>query len=201
MVSRGFAHCVFQWSNGYKLHVVGTHLKSKRFHPLGQTDMRRYEARQLRYLFDKIIKEDPDANVLIAGDFNDAPNSSPISTVCGRRYKFTRQLYDLRPFDKYGMSWTYLWDEGETYSRIDYAFASYALLPEIEFEQTCVPFVGEWYVASDHRPLVVTLHPSDREAAPGILSQFEKNRRKAPVPMSSFHEGRVVGTRKVRREQ
>ena len=46
------------------------------------------------------------------------------------------------------------------------------------------------------RPLVVTLHPSDREPPDAaLLSAFERNVRKPPVPMSSFHEGQVVGTR------
>ncbi|MCK5801292.1 MAG: endonuclease/exonuclease/phosphatase family protein [Lentisphaeria bacterium] len=198
-VRRGFAHCVFRWANGYTLHVLGAHVKSKCFDPLGQTDIRRYEARLLRYHYNDLIKKDPKANVLILGDFNDTPDASPVSTVCSRRSKDIRQLYDLRPVDRYGMSWTYCWDKADSYTRIDYAFASYELLPEVDFAKTVIPWFPEWYIASDHRPLLVTLHPSDQPADATLLDRFERNHRKPDAPMASFHKGRVVGTRRVRR--
>lgn len=198
-VQRGFGHCVFQWAGDLRLHIVGAHLKSKMYHHLGQTDMRRYEARQLRYLYNEILKAEPKANVLIVGDMNDTPDSSPVSTLCGRRYKVERQLFDLRPVDRYNMAWTHLWDTADTYSRIDYAFASFALLPAIDFDRTVIPYYADWYVASDHRPVVVTLHPPPADTPSGLLSRFERNQRIPPVPQSSFGQGRVVGTRKVRR--
>ncbi len=194
-VRRGFGHCVFQWNNGYRLHIVGAHLKSKVFHYLGQTDMRRYEARQLRYLFNTIIEQDPEANVLVVGDMNDSPNSSPVATLCGRRYKGPKQLYDLRPVDSYGMSWTHLWSEADTYSRIDYAFASYYLLPEIRFEDTGLPLAPEWAEASDHRPVLVSLTPHTKPVTEALLLQFDRNTRQ-PTPPA---EERQIGTRKVRR--
>lgn len=198
-VRRGFAHCVFKWENGYALHLLGAHLKSKHFDRLGQTDMRRYEARLLRYRFNDIIKEDPDANVLVVGDMNDTPDSSPISTLCGRRYKQERQLFDLRPVDQHNMAWTYLWDAADSYTRIDYALVSYPLLPEIALEATSIPFFADWYIASDHRPIIVTLTPRETPLQPDRLGQFHRNFRTPAPPPSSFHEGRVVGTRKARR--
>ncbi len=198
-VRRGFAHCTFEWRNGYRLHLLGAHLKSKCFHALGQTDMRRYEARQLRYLFNDLLKQEPEANILVMGDMNDTPDASPISELCGRRYKTTRQLYDLRPVDKHTMSWTHLWDVADSYTRIDYAMASYFLLPEIDFKKNTIPLFPEWNLASDHRPIVVTLRPDNRKMKSDLLAGFERNFRKAPVPLASFHEGRIIGTRKARR--
>ncbi|MBT3381559.1 MAG: endonuclease/exonuclease/phosphatase family protein [Lentisphaerae bacterium] len=198
-VRRGFAHCVFKWRNGYILHLLGAHLKSKHFDRLGQTDMRRYEARLLRYRFNDIIGEDPEANVLIVGDMNDTPDSSPISTLCGRRYKQERQLFDLRPLDQHSMVWTHLWDTADSYTRIDYALVSYPLLPEISLEATFIPSFADWYIASDHRPIIVTLTPHETPLQPDRLSQFHRNFRTPTPPPSSLHEGRVIGTRKVRR--
>ena len=198
-VQRGFAHCVFKWRNGYVLHLLGAHLKSKVYHPLGQTDMRRYEARQLRYVVDDILDDEPEANILVVGDLNDTPDSSPVSTLCNRRRKKEGQLYDLRPVDRYSMAWTHLWDTADTYTRIDYAFVSYWLLPETDFEQTVIPFIPDWSLASDHRPIVVTVRPRQQPVAPDVLDCFYRNARQPEPPASSFHEGKVVGTRKARR--
>jgi endonuclease/exonuclease/phosphatase family metal-dependent hydrolase len=197
-VRRGFAHCVFEWP-GYRLHLLAAHLKSKAFDALGQTDMRRYEARLLRRLVDDILRVEPEANVLLVGDLNDTPESSPISTLCSRRSNPPRQLYDLRPVDRFGLSWTHCWDSADTYSRIDYAMVSYGLLPEVDFGATEIPFFPEWSLASDHRPLLITLNLRDRPVTPEMLAWFERNFRVAASPMSSFHEGRVVGTRKAQK--
>jgi len=177
-VRRGFAHCVFQWSNGYRLHVIGGHLKSKVFHPLGQTDMRRYEARQLRYLVVAIQKEEPGSNILVLGDMNDTPDSSPVTTLISRRSNAENELYDLRPRDATGLVWTHFWADQDTYSRIDYALAGYHLLPEIDFERTVIPAFSDWRLASDHRPVVVTIVPEEKDDDPAIIESFERNFRK-----------------------
>ena len=198
-VLRGFAHCVFKWRNGYALHLLAAHLKSKVYHPLGQTDMRRYEARQLRYVVDDILDAEPEANILVVGDMNDTPDSSPISTLCNRRRKKQHQLYDLRPVDRYGMAWTHLWDTADIYTRIDYAFVSFWALPEVDFERTLIPFIPDWYLASDHRPVVVTVGPGEQPEDSGTLGRFHRNVRQPDPPVSFFNQGKVVGTRKARR--
>ncbi len=199
-VRRGFAHCVFEFDNGYRLHLLGAHLKSKHFDPLGQTDMRRYESRLLRYMFNDIIDADPEANVLLVGDLNDTPEASPISTICGRRYKTERQLYDLRPVDEANLSWTHHWDRADSYTRIDYAFASYFLLGEVVFAETKLPSFNDWSLASDHRPVLVTLTPRDKPPPEDVLARFERNFRQPEPLNSSFYEGRIIGKRKVRRK-
>jgi endonuclease/exonuclease/phosphatase family metal-dependent hydrolase len=198
-VQRGFGHCVFEAPGGYRLHLVAAHLKSKAFDSLGQTDMRRYEARLLRYLVDDILRAEPEANILLVGDLNDTPESSPISTLCNRRSNPPKQLYDLRPVDRFGLCWTHCWEEADTYSRIDYAMASYHLLPEVDLGATEIPFFPEWALASDHRPLLVTLVLRDQPVSPDLLARFERNVRLPESPQSSFHEGRVVGSRKAQR--
>jgi len=200
-VQRGIAHCVFRWNNGYTLHLLAAHLKSKLFHPLGQTDMRRYEARQLRYLVDAILKKEPTANVLVVGDMNDTPDSSPIKTLYNRRRKPEARLYDLRPVDRYNMAWTHCYDPGDTYTRIDYALASFGLLPEVDLARTIIPFIPDWYVASDHRPLIVVIRPRETPATDATLARFDRCVRRPDAPMSFFHGGRVVGTRKARKSR
>jgi len=198
-VQRGFAHLVFAFANGYRLHLVAAHLKSKMFDRLGQTDMRRYEARLLRYLVNEIQEKEPQANILVAGDFNDSPDSSPLNTLYNRRAQEAKQLFDLRPGDSHGLCWTYLYDPGDSYSRIDYLLASLALLPEVDFSKTRIPEIADWYIASDHRPVLVTLQPADQPYDPAILKQFDRNMRRLEIPASFFHEGRVLGTRKAQK--
>jgi len=198
-VRRGFAHVVFRWDNGYRLHLLGAHLKSKVFDRRGQTDMRRYEARLLRALVNSILDADPDANILLLGDFNDAPDSSPLNTVVNRRTLPGQQLYDLRPVDAQGTSWTHLQDAEDCYSRIDYALASRGLLPELKLGQTVIPAYPDWSVASDHRPLLVLLEPQDRTPSDADLKAFARNLRLQESPASFFSEGRVVGSRKARK--
>jgi endonuclease/exonuclease/phosphatase family metal-dependent hydrolase len=198
-VQRGFAHLLFAWENGYRLHLVGAHLKSKLFDARGQTDMRRYEARLLRYLVDGILRQDAGANILVVGDLNDSPDSSPLNTLINRRVARERQLYDLRPLDGHGLSWTHVQDEADTYSRIDYALASWGLLAEIALDQTFIPQIADALIASDHRPLVITLRPHDRPMPEERPALFERNIRIPPVPASYFHEGPIVGRRKAQR--
>jgi len=177
LVKRGFVHCVFEPAEGYRLHIIGAHFKSKVFHPLGQTDMRRYESRQLRYLIDRVLEQEPEANLLVAGDFNDSPDSSPLNTLFSRRSRPALQLFDLRPVDRFGLAWTHFWDEADAYSRIDYALVSHGLLPEVVFEQTCLPVFDGWEQASDHRPLVITVRAGERELDASRLSLFRRNIR------------------------
>ncbi len=174
-VRRGYAHCVFEWPGDYQLHVVAGHLKSKVYHFLGQTDIRRYEARHLRYLVDDILKEKPDANILVLGDFNDTMNTSPLKTLYSRRKSDIRQLFDLRPTDEYGMSWTHWWDQADDYARIDYALASYHILPEIMHAQNRLSFLADWHLASDHRAVIVSIKPVEKEATDSFLTDFSRN--------------------------
>ncbi len=178
-VRRGFAYCVFRWDNGYTLHVIGAHLKSKMWNRLGQTDMRRYESRLLRYLVNDLLAADPEANILVAGDLNDYPNSSPLNTLFARRRRPQAQLYDLRPVDATGLAWTHWWEDTDLYSRIDYFLASYHLLPEIVFGEIYLDFSPEWRRASDHRLLMVTVNPRERPIDETILNRFQRNFRRA----------------------
>ncbi|GEM_PF-264991 len=165
-VQRGFLHAVFEFENGYRLHILGAHLKSRLPHPRYiQTDMRRYEARLLRYQVNDILEKEPDANILVVGDFNDVYSSDPMQTLRAHEKPLEKRLFDLRPVDSKGLPWTHWWHGEDVYGRIDYALASTALLPEINFDKTKVVHMPEyWMFASDHRPVLVTIKMDNAKA-------------------------------------
>jgi endonuclease/exonuclease/phosphatase family metal-dependent hydrolase len=173
-IQRGFMHAVFAFPNGYRLHVIGVHLKSRVFNSrYNQTDMRRYEARLLRYFVNEILQKEPDANVLVMGDMNDTYDSEPIRFLRDDKKPREKRLYDLRPADQSGLFWTHWWNQNDVYSRIDYAFASYALVPEINREKTKIVHLPEfWIFASDHRPILITLWTDN--AQPPSESEMEQ---------------------------
>lgn len=198
LVRRGFAHVVFRLDNGYTFHLVVAHLKSKVFHAMGQSDMRRYEARLVRYLVTDILDANPEANVLVVGDMNDSHNASPIKSIVNNRFNAEKRLYDLRPVDSLLASWTHLWDDADIYSRYDYAFGSYGILPEIRFDECAILDPPDWFKASDHRAVYVRIHGADLPREPDLLDNFDMSVRKPPIPPLP-QEGRIIGTRKARR--
>jgi len=177
---RAFVHVVYEFSPNYRLHIIGAHLKARIFHPrYNQTDMRRYEARLLRYLVNQILEKEKDANILIMGDMNDTYDSSPIRTLRDDNKKPEMKLYDLRPTDKWNLSWTHWWNQNDSYSRIDYAFATFYLLPEISMEKSYIVHVPElWMFASDHRPILITINTKDK---PPLQKEFI-DKRFPPLP-------------------
>ncbi len=161
-VQRGFLHVAVTF-DGYELHIVAAHLKSKMPHPkFGQADMRRYEARELRRVANGILAENPAANLVVLGDLNDDFSSEPLRTLRGFEQPTAERLYDLRLADDKGQVWTHFWASGDIYGRIDYMLCSRGLLPEVVFGKSKVfrpP--GEWSGASDHCPLVLTISAKD----------------------------------------
>ena len=114
-VQRGFLHAVFE-VDGYRLHVVMAHLKSRVFHPrYNQTDMRRYEARLLRHYADETLRAEPEANLLVIGDLNDTADSDPLTILRAAPHPPEQRLYDLRPADPMGLFWTHWWHQQDIY--------------------------------------------------------------------------------------
>ena len=155
-IQRGFLHVVFK-KNGYTLHIVEAHLKARLFHyRYNHTDMRRSEARQLRHVVDDILKKDPEANVLVVGDFNDVYSWSAIAAIRGDDKKM--KLIDVKPRDSRNSTWTHWWKQEDEYGRIDYAFASPTLWPEIDQKKSrIVHLPNHWLYASDHRPILTVI--------------------------------------------
>lgn len=150
-VARGFLDVDIQVNPTYRFRLLGAHLKSKVYSPLGQTEMRRNEARLLNKAVREILEENPQVNLLVAGDLNDDYNSSPLREVAGRR---GGQMTDLRPVDSGGDAWTCFSSSTDSYSRFDYLFVSEGMLPEVVRERTHVVRSPLTYMASDHRPVI-----------------------------------------------
>jgi endonuclease/exonuclease/phosphatase family metal-dependent hydrolase len=160
-VKRGFLDVTIQVTPAYRLRCVGVHLKSKLPAPAGEALIRRYEAMKLREHLDAILKSDPNGNLLCYGDFNDSKNEPMFNEVTGPRGT-PGQMTDLAARDLHGDRWTHHWPVANEYSRIDYLFASRGLLPEVNRDSATVYRSPYWEVASDHRPVFVTITPIDK---------------------------------------
>lgn len=156
---RGIYDATVEPTPGYRLRLVGTHLKSKRPVNEGeQKEMRRQEAHLLRKHCDAILKEQPEANLLVFGDLNDTRNTPAIAAIKGDR-KSPLYLQDLVLRDRWGFTWTHYWFYADQYARFDYALVSRGLKPEILENDSYIHHAPEWWKASDHRPVVVRLMP------------------------------------------
>jgi endonuclease/exonuclease/phosphatase family metal-dependent hydrolase len=165
-VSRGFAEVDIQVNATYTFTLFTAHLKSKR--PISEADqaeMREQEAILLREKIDARLKTNPNANLVVVGDFNDTKDSKPVRALIGRG---RTKLVDTRPAERNGdstparnpaydppnITWTYFYGKEDSYSRIDYILLSPGMAREWQPEGTYVLSVANWGAASDHRPVV-----------------------------------------------
>lgn len=164
-VQRGILDVTLELPGEFVLRCLGVHFKSKREVFEGdQALMRRNEADLLRRHIDDILEKAPDSPLIAYGDFNEYRNEPAMKAVQGSR---TGPAYmeDLRPADQLGEVWTHYWATADVYSRIDYLFANRALKPFVQREGTFVYRSPEFEAASDHRPVVTTLHWSSAAAS------------------------------------
>ncbi len=173
-VSRGFADVDIQVNTNYSLTLLAAHLKSRR--PVPQADeaeMRLEEAKLLRETIEARLTANPDANLVVVGDFNDTRDSPSTKAVIGRG---RTKLIDTRPAERNGdnapstsptspprnVTWTHHYGKDDTYSRIDYILISRGLARQWITNQTYVLTLPNWGVASDHRPIVTTFEAVDK---------------------------------------
>ena len=162
-VQRGFLDVTLQITPAYQLRCVGAHLKSRRDVPeADESLMRRNEAHLLRQHADGILKAEPETNLLVYGDFNDTRETPAVRAVSGTRGT-PAALTPVAVSDAAGERWTYYFQESDTYSRIDFLFASRGLNPELE-DKSCRIYSGlDWLKASDHRPLTALIYPEEKK--------------------------------------
>jgi len=165
-VSRGFAEVNIRAATNFTFTLIATHLKSRR--PVPEADeaqLRLEEAMVLRRIVDEHFQADPDAKLIVLGDFNDVKDSESTRTVIGRgRFK----LVDTRPAERNGdnepnevarfeprnVTWTHYYGKEDTYSRIDYILLSPAMARDWLTNDTYILTLPNWGVGSDHRPIV-----------------------------------------------
>lgn len=168
-VSRGFLEAEIELAAGERMRVFVAHLKSRR--TIARADeaaIRLEEARVLRRWVETRLKDAPRERLVVLGDLNDTPDREPIRLLVGRG---RTRLTDTRPSEWNGdrgvrgaargaprtVAWTHHYAAEDTYSRVDYVLLSARAADERIAEASGIPRVADWGVASDHRPLVVTL--------------------------------------------
>lgn len=161
-VRRGFLDVTVEPRPGYRLRLIGAHLKSKLPIPQGEALVRRNEAHLLRQHIEKILTADPATNLLVYGDLNDTRNEPPLQEIMGKRGS-DMQMRDLWLRDSLGDRWTHYWKTADLYARIDYILVSPALWPEVILPKSNVYRSALWNQASDHRPITTVIHTVDQE--------------------------------------
>ena len=167
-VSRGLAEVDLKVSDRFSFTLIDAHLKSKLPVPeADEADWRLEEAKILREKIDALLSANPDANLIVLGDFNDSPDSPPLKTVLGHG---NRSLVDTRPAERNGdtepasdrrlaarnVTWTQFYAREDLYSRMDYILLSHGLARAWDPAETYILTLPNWGQASDHRPLVAT---------------------------------------------
>ena len=167
-VKRGFAEVDLQAATNFTFTLFAAHLKSHlTTAEADEAEERLGEAKVLRGLIDARLKNDPNAKLVVLGDFNDVKDSPATKTILGRG---PTKLFDTRPAERNGdtapgeppyfeprnVAWTYFYGKSDTYSRIDYILLSPAMKTSWLAEETFIPTIPNWGVGSDHRPIVAT---------------------------------------------
>lgn len=161
-VKRGFLEAELAVTPTYRFRLFIAQLKSKAFHPAGQTEMRRSEARLLGNHIRRAQQQDPRLNMLVVGDFNDHIGSAPLRLLLGNG---AHELIDLRPMDKYGEIWTGFDPEEEVYHRHDYALAHPRMVHAYRPHLSSVVRHPLNAVASHRRPLLLVFDTREGEPA------------------------------------
>ena len=167
-VGRGFGEIEVEFEKR-RIIFLTAHLKSKREIPeADQEQLRIEEATLLREKIDAHLKRNPNAHLVVLGDFNDGVGTRAYSTLVGRG---RAKLFDTRPHERNGDSlsnpnprydprriiWTHFYAKEEIFSRIDYILLSPSLRDFYRPEQSFVLALKDWGAASDHRPVCVHL--------------------------------------------
>ena len=156
-MQRGILDATVKISDQLDLRLLGVHLKSRRIVPeFDQKELRALEARELRKYIDAILQKNPETRLLVYGDLNDTKNEPPVKEVWGKKSSpLALHLIDFK--DGRGEAWTHFWKVADEYSRIDYMFASSALLPLVLADKSHIAESPNLMDASHHGPLVLKL--------------------------------------------
>ena len=99
-VKRGFAEVDIAGGGNFVFTVIVAHLKSKLVTPeADEAEERLGEARVLRGIIDARLASEPEAKLIVLGDFNDTRDSAPVREILGRG---KRKLFDTRPAERNG---------------------------------------------------------------------------------------------------
>ncbi len=173
-VSRGFGEVDVQVNSKYSFTLITAHLKSRRPVPeADEAELREQEAILLREKINARLGANPNANLVVLGDFNDIKDASSTKAIIGRG---KNGLFDTRPAERNGdnqpnpiarfeprnITWTHYYGKEDSYSRIDYILVSPGMKREWLSNETYIATAPNWGVASDHRPIVAGFLAEDK---------------------------------------
>jgi endonuclease/exonuclease/phosphatase family metal-dependent hydrolase len=167
-VKRGFAEVELRAGTNFTFTLIAAHLKSRRTTATAdESALRLAEAKALREIVTARLTANPQAKIIVLGDFNDVKNSESTRALIGRgKFKLT----DTRPAERNGddqpnperryeprnVTWTHYYGVEDSYSRIDYILLSPAMARDWVKAGTYIPTLPNWGIGSDHRPIVAT---------------------------------------------
>jgi endonuclease/exonuclease/phosphatase family metal-dependent hydrolase len=161
-------------NTNYSFTLIAAHLQSKRaVAQADEAELRLEEAKLLREKVDAVLATNPNANLVVLGDFNDTKDSASAKAVIGRG---KHKLVDTRPAERNGdnapspnpaweprnVTWTHYYGKEDSYTRIDYILLSPGMAREWVTNDTYVLTMANWGVGSDHRPIVATFEAEDK---------------------------------------
>lgn len=110
-----------------RFRIMGVHLKSQvSDDPTASDALRAREALTLMEHIENAMKSDPQAPILVYGDWNDVPKS-PALAVMTRRNEGQDALQRLSPKDDNGESWTIYYKENNVYNTFDQIYINSVL--------------------------------------------------------------------------
>lgn len=127
------------------------HLKSNAGGREEAEPIRLAEARELRRLLDEELTENPEARIIVTGDFNDTPESETIKTIVGAG---TNALWSAGSDFNDPAAVTY--NQGEFRSVIDFILCSPAMQKEYVKGSFQIPQGAVETTGSDHNPIKAT---------------------------------------------
>lgn len=159
-VKRGFIEADIAVNPNYSFRLIVAQLKSKAFHPVGHSELRRNEARILNNLVRRYLGRERRLNLLVVGDFADPITAASMRTITGDEQQF---LSPLPLTDQYGDIWTHFDADNETYHRYDFMLSSSHMLPEFIPEASGVIRHPKNAAASNRRPLLAVFHAREMD--------------------------------------
>ncbi|MBT9548671.1 MAG: endonuclease/exonuclease/phosphatase family protein [Candidatus Sericytochromatia bacterium] len=161
---RGFGRDLLQVTlkapSGYTLTVFAVHLKSKLGDKKESDAVREAEATAIQGLLKTYQSQNPKANFVVMGDFNDEPTSAPLKPLLGPQNPLG--LVDIAAQDLGIKPSVFTYHPKKYRSRIDYILVSPSMMPEYRPRSVHIQQNPEAYWASDHLPLVAEFDAQDK---------------------------------------
>lgn len=157
-VKRGMLELSFERPDGDRFKLFVVHLKSRRTSVDSDPESLRCRTLEAKACRNRIIERTFEMEVrdfIIAGDFNDHPESAPLRRFY-RRGKL--EIGTLVPAsDSRGERWTHYYKKEAVYSLVDGFIASGSLLAQVENKRGHIVDIPNVIEGSDHRMVYLSL--------------------------------------------